>query len=464
MKFDDFEYELLKFVKTESLIVKGDYVMLAVSGGADSVAMMYAFSKIKGLLNADFFVAHLNHMIREESVVEAEHVKSMADSLGMRCFVGSKNVPEYVRNHKGLSLEEAARIVRYDFFEEIALKYKATKIATAHHMSDLTENFFIRLFRGSGIGGLVGMRPINGEYIKPFLIFDEQSIRKYVKINGFDFFEDKTNFDTRYLRNRIRHVLIPEIKKEFCPNVEKLVFNTSLILRNYQDHVNEEVKSFFDKSLKMRKDGSFYFDLKILESGDELILSELFKMIFMKMHIGISNRKVNSCVEMIHKSGDRELDLGNGIFFLKSGDEIHFGSKSDKSFKWNETLELLVPGEVKIEELSIKIHSELKAFDGKIGNGKKVVTLDAEKILFPLSVRPLKGFERIVPFGMKEEVKVRDILKNNDVLAELRGSFPVVSQIDGKIVWVVGMNFPDNLKVTEKTNQVLILTLEGGVF
>lgn len=463
MKLDDFEYELLKFVRRESLISNGDRVLLAVSGGADSVAMMYAFSKIKDRLDADFFVAHLNHMIRQESVAEAEHVKSMADAIGMECFVGSRNVPEYIQNHKGLSLEEAARIVRYDFFDEIALKHGATKIATAHHLSDLAENFFIRLFRGSGIGGLVGMSPINGKYIKPFLIFDEQSIRKYVKINRFDFFEDRTNFDTRYLRNRIRHVLIPKIKAEFCPDIEKSISNTSRILRNYQDHVDREVGLFFDESLRMQKDGTFYFDLKILESGEELILSEFFKMIFGKMHVCISNRKVNSCVDMIRKNGDHELDLGNGIFFLKSGNEVRFGSKSEKNFKWNGPLELLVPGEVKIEELSVKIYSELRVFDGKIGNDKKIVTLDAESIIFPLVVRSLKKSESIVPFGMKEEVKVRDILKNNGVFTELREQFPVVSQVDGRIIWIVGMNFPDDLKVTKKTNHALILTLEGGV-
>ncbi len=461
MKLGDFEYELLKFIKSTSMINNGDRVMLAVSGGADSVAMMYALSKIKRYLGAEFFVVHLNHMIRPEAVFEGEGVKKMAREVGMDCFVEARNVPEYIKNHKGLSLEEGARIVRYEFFEEMASKQNANKIATAHHLSDLTENFFLRIFRGSGIGGLIGMSPVNGKYIKPFLIFDEQIIRKYVKINRLEFFEDKTNFDTDYLRNKIRHILIPTIKKEFCQNIEESILNTSQILKKYQDHVNKEVEFYF-KSLT-EKEGRIFFS-KSIEKADDLILSELFKMVFKKLNLYISSRKINSCVEMVVKNRNGELNLGRGIYFFKNGDGICFGPKKENSLEWNQRLELSVPGEVKIKELSVKIYSELKAMDMDFGDGKNRVTLEAENIKFPLVVRPLEELERIVPFGMKKEVKVRDILKNHHVSAELRKHFPVVSQIDGKIVWVVGITFPDDLKVTGKTKHVLSLTREGGVF
>jgi len=462
LKLNDFEYELLKFIKKTSMIEKGDRVMLAVSGGSDSVAMMYALSKIKEHLGSEFFVAHLNHMIRPEAVFEGEGVQKMAKECGMDCFVESRNVPEYIKNHKGLSLEEGARIVRYEFFEELALKHNANKIATAHHLSDLTENFFLRLFRGSGIGGLVGMSPVNGKYIKPFLVFDEQNIRKYVKINRLEFFEDKTNFDTNYLRNRIRHVLVPKIKAEFCQNIEESVLNTSQILKKYQEHVDKEVELYFKNSTE--KAGYTCFDLKDIQKADDLILSELFKMVFKKMDLYISNRKINSCVNMILKKGNGELNLGKGIYFSKNGKVVCFGAKKENSFEWKESLELSVPGEVKIRELSVKIYSELKMVGTDFGDGKNSVTLEAEKVKFPLVVRPLSESEKIVPFGMKKEVRVRDILKNHHVYYELRKTFPVVSQIDGKILWVVGITFPDDLKITGKTRRILSLIREGGVF
>ncbi|HEU23657.1 MAG: tRNA lysidine(34) synthetase TilS [Mesoaciditoga sp.] len=457
MKLDEFEYDLLKFVKKESLIKDGDFVLLAVSGGADSMAMMHAFSKIRDHLSADFLVAHLNHMIRKEAEIEGKGVSDFAKSLGFECVVESRNVPEYLKTHKGLSIEEGARVVRYDFFEAVASKYGANKIATAHHLSDLTENFFLRLFRGSGVGGLIGMSPARGKYIKPFLIFDEQRIRNYVKIYRIPFFEDKTNFDTRYLRNRIRHLLIPEIKKDFCPQIEKMVFNISTILRMYQDHLGKEISEKFDLNIVNDR---ICLKLEDLRKEDDLVLSELFKMILNEMGVNISHRKIDSCVKIVKDSRYHELNLGQGVYVIKDKD-VCVGKKKEEIF-WS-PLELLVPGSVQIKELSIKIYSEFEEGEIKLGDSKNCVTIDAGKITFPLVVRPAKD-ERIIPFGMKEEVRVKDILKKRGVSAEMRRIFPVVAQKDGKIIWIVGITFSDDLKVTKNTRKILTLIREGGAF
>jgi tRNA(Ile)-lysidine synthase len=460
LKIDPFEYALLKFVKEKELISKGDRVLLAVSGGADSVAMLYAFAHLKKQLEADFIVAHLNHKIRSEAELEGIGVKKMADSLGIECTIGSIDVPYYRKKHKGLSMEEAARIVRYEFFEEMAGKYGTNKIATAHHLSDLTENFFLRLFRGSGIGGLVGMSPMNGKYIKPFLIFEEKVIRKYVKINGLEFFEDRTNFDTEYLRNRIRHKLIPEIKSEFCSNLEQLVLQTSEILKQYQDHVNSEVeKVFIDAS---RKESLISFDLERLRSEEKLILSELFKMVLKEIDVPISNQKINSIVGLLYKDGDHELDVGKGFKVIKERKTFSFGVK--RFAEWEGDVELSVPEEVKIEELSLVIRSRLVSKISAFGDNRTFVTLDADKMKFPLSVRKLSDFEKIVPFGMKEEVRVKDILKNHHVPFDLRKNFPVLSQPDGKIVWVVGITVSEEFRIRDETKNILILEKEGGNF
>ncbi len=457
MKLDPFEYTLLKFIVSQNLIVKGDRVVLAVSGGADSIAMMYALFHLKDRLNAEFIVAHLNHMIRSEASIEGIAVKKMADELGIDCVVESRDVPGYRKINRSLSIEEAARMLRYDFFESVSNRYGANKIATAHHMSDLAENFFLRLFRGSGIGGLVGMRPINGKYIKPFLIFDEQSIRKYVTINRLQFFEDRTNSDTRYLRNRIRHVLIPQIKEEFCPNIEEMVLKTSEILRQYQDHVNFKVEEIFERSLKSCDE--ITFSIEDIQR-EELILSELFKRSLKEMNLSISNQKIKSIVELAQKDGEHELNLGKGLKVKKERNFLHFGFY--ENYGWTGELELSVPGEVKIEELSMRIKSRYVSRIQNFGDNKAFVTLDAEKVKFPLSVRNLRDFERIVPFGMKKEVKVRNILKNHHVPINFRNNFPVISQSNGEIVWVVGIVISENFRVTDFTKNFLILEKEGG--
>ncbi len=461
MRLDKFEYELLRFVKEEKLISPGERVVLAVSGGADSVALMYALASIKGDLDAEFVVAHLNHRIRKEAESEGPAVSEMAKKLGMVCVVESVDVPSYKRSHKGLSLEEAARKVRYDFFRRVMEKHHASKVATAHHLSDLTENFFLRLFRGSGIGGLVGMSPKNGEYIKPFLNFDEKKIREYVTIKRLRFFEDRTNFDTRYTRNKIRHVLIPEIKNEFCSNIEETIKQTVNVLRDYQNFVHQKVMEIFSGSFF--RDGHLVFRLEDLRSVERILLSEVLKETFIRFGLNISHRKIEGALKVVESFGEGEMDLGKNVYMVKDRQFLSFGPRVNPT-AWSGILELIVPGRVKIQELSLEIEAYIKENDGKFGDTKTCVLLDAEKVEFPLCVRTSLPGEKIVPLGMKGRKKIRDILKENKVPKDLRDVFPVVSQMNGKIVWVIGMAMPDGLKLTNFTKKVLVLIREGGNF
>ena len=462
MKLNEFEYRLLKFIKKEGLIDPGERIVLAVSGGADSVAMMYALNSIKMELKAEFIVAHLNHMIRPEASKEGPAVCKMAKALKMKCLVEMRNVPEYKKEHNGLSLEEAARIVRYQFLEDTMRKFNATKIATAHHLSDLTENFFIRLFRGSGIGGLIGMRPKNGSYIKPFLIFDEKTIREYVTIKKVSFFEDKTNLDVRYVRNKVRHILVPMIKNEFCSKIENKVLEVTEVLREYQDFVNDKVEEIFEKAV-VSDDGKISFSTEDLDGKAHLLLSELVKECFRRLKIRISREKIDSVVDLIEKAGEGEINLGKNKYAVKTRDTFFVGPKI-QSLKWKEPIELRIPGGVEIKELSLKVNAKIENFNGFLGDAKTVAVVDAEKVEFPLFVRTPKSGEKVIPLGMNGHKSVLSILKDRKVSVHSRKIFPIISQKNGKIVWIVGITIPEDFKVTKTTRKVLLLIREGGNF
>ena len=460
MKYNKFEYELLKFIKRENMILPGEKIVLAVSGGADSVAMMYAMAKLRSELKADFFVAHLNHMIRPEADEEGPAVCEMAGELGMECLVGKKNVLKYKDENKSLSLEEAARIVRYEFFEEALKKFKADKLATAHHLSDLAENFFIRLFRGSGIGGLVGMRPVNGKYIKPFLFLDEETIREYVTIRRLSFFEDKTNQDIKYVRNKIRHKLIPFIKSEFCPDIEAKIQQTVQILEGYQDFVRIEVQKLFEKVYRDDKGNSF-FDLKSL-NVNRLLLKEMAKEALRQRDISISSAKIESMVKKKKKDGPGQLNLGKGFFVVKFDDTLMVGKKPFVR-EWKEK-KIKINSITYVEELPLKIKASLKDYDGYLGNGVSEAVVDADKIKFPIFLRKVRKGERVQPLGMNQKKDAISILKDKKVPFFLRDKYPVVSQSDGEILWIVGIGITDYFKVTAKTKKVLTLSQEGGNF
>lgn len=461
MRFNEFEYKLLKFIKKERLILPGERVILAVSGGADSVAMMHALKSINSELKAEFIVVYLNHMLRSEAVKEGPVVCEVAKKLNMECWFESRDVLKYKKRNKGLSLEEAARIVRYRFFEDAFEKFKADKIATAHHLSDLTENFFIRLFRGSGIGGLVGMSPISGKYIKPFLLFDEKTILEYVTIKRLSFFEDKTNNDIRYVRNKVRHILIPTIKNEFCHNIEESIFKITQILRKYQKLVHNNVQKIFEKSF-LDENGNVSFYLRDLVDEDELLLSEVVKEIFRRFSIEISSVKIESVVNLIEKKGEGELNLGKSVYALKSRKKLSIGSKP-QPFRWD-AIKIDVPSKVKVKKLQMEINAFVKDYDGYLGDGKKSVVLDADKVKFPLFLRAPKSGERIIPLGMHGHKKVLSILKDRKVPVLLRRQFPVIFQADDRILWIIGIAMSDEFKVTSKTRKVLVLIVEGGNF
>ncbi len=461
MKFNEFEYKLLKFIKEERLITSGEKILLGVSGGADSIAMMYALNSINSELKAEFVVVHLNHMLRPEAIKEGPAVCKIARDLNMKCWFESRDVLKYKEKNKGLSLEEAARIVRYDFFEDAFEKFKADKIATAHHLSDLTENFFIRLFRGSGVGGLVGMSPISGKYIKPFLPFDEKTIREYVTIKRLSFFEDKTNDDMRYVRNKVRHLLIPTIKNEFCHNIEGNISKVTQILREYQRFVHNSVQKIFERSF-FDENGNLSFCLKDLVGEDNLLLSEVVKEIFRRFNIEISSVKIKSVIKLIEKKGEGELNLGKGVYALKSRKNLSIGSKP-QPLRWG-AMKLDVPSKVKVEKLQMEISAFVKDYDGYLGDGKKSVVLDADKVKFPLFLRTSKSGERIIPLGMHDHKKVLSILKDRKVPILLRTQFPVVSQAEGRVLWIVGVAISDEFKVTSKTRKVLVLIRKGGNF
>ncbi len=460
MKLNKFEYELLKFINKENMIVPGDRVVLGVSGGADSVALMYALAKLRTELKADFFVAHLNHMIRPEAVEEGPAVCEMAKELEMECFIGKRDVLKYKSIHKSLSLEEAARKVRYDFFEEALKKFKANKIATAHHLSDLTENFFMRLFRGSGIGGLIGMRAVNGKYIKPFLFLDEETIREYVTIRRLRFFEDKTNEDTRYFRNNVRHRLIPFIKSNFCPDVEKKVHKTIQILEGYQDFVRLEVQKLLNKSRVAEKE-KVILNLKDAKVAP-LLLEEIVKEIMRERDIPISSVKIEAVVRLIEKKGPGEFNLGKGFFAVKYDDTLVI-SKKPFVEEWKDE-EIRIPCKVHVNELSLTVSAKIEQYNGYLGDGISSAVFDAEKVEFPLFLRAAKKNEKFLPLGMKYEKDVLKILKDEKVPFFLRDKYPVVSQSDGAILWIVGIGISEHFKVSAKTKRVLILSREGGNF
>lgn len=254
--------KILNTINKYNLIQKGDKIVIGVSGGPDSMCLLDSLYCLKDKLGIEIFVAHINHMIREEADEETEYVKEYCKNKNIKCYVKKADVEKLAKEQK-LGTEEMGRKIRYEFFNEVAQKENANKIATAHNLNDNVETVLMNILRGSGISGLKGIeisrKETNIEYIRPIRECERQEIEKYCEEQNLEPRIDKTNFESIYNRNKIRNEIIPYLKKEFNPNVLEGINRLSDIAR--------EEEEYFDKVITKK-----YEELKIGENEKEVIL------------------------------------------------------------------------------------------------------------------------------------------------------------------------------------------------
>ena len=238
------EEKILKTIKKYNLISNGDKIVVAVSGGPDSMCLLNILKNLRPKFSTELFVAHINHMIREEADSETEYVKNYCEKNNIKCFIKRANVLEMAKEQKK-GTEEMGRIVRYDFFEYVANEVSANKIAIAHTENDNAEKILMNLMRGASLEGLKGIEPIRGKYIRPLIECNREEIEKYCEINKLDPKFDKTNNDNTYTRNKIRNLLIPYIKKEFNPNIIETLNRLAVLARQDATYFNKIVKESY---------------------------------------------------------------------------------------------------------------------------------------------------------------------------------------------------------------------------
>src|SRR3990172_6093433 len=230
--------KLKKFLQTHSLVQAGDKVSLAVSGGLDSVALLHLFVQMKSEFKMQLNIVHVNHGMRPEADSDEIFVKDLAEEYNLGFYSTKVDAGAYAKQNK-FSLEESARELRYKFFEEILHKTLFDKLATAHTANDQAETVLDHFLRGSGISGLRGMSEKRGPYIRPFLSISRQELQEYVEQNRLSYRQDKTNNDTNFKRNRIRHELIPLLQENFNPNLIGILNRTSEIFRATEQFLQE---------------------------------------------------------------------------------------------------------------------------------------------------------------------------------------------------------------------------------
>lgn len=320
------EEKVLETIKKYNLLQEKDTVIVAVSGGPDSMCLLNSLVNLKEKLKLNkIAVAHVNHMLREEAQEETEYVKKYCENKNIEIYIKYANIKEISENNK-ISEETAGREERYKFFEEIGSKINANKIAIAHNLNDNAETVLMHFIRGTGINGLTGIKPYrDGKYIRPLIECDRKEIEEYCKERKLNPRYDKSNLDNNYTRNKIRNLLIPELKENYNPNIISGINKLSRIVLKEEEYINKILLETYNEILLQKEDNKITINLRKFNKLDEYIKERLIIYIIAKLFgdaRGIENIHVFDIVKLCEKNvGNKYLTPNKNLkIFVKSGE------------------------------------------------------------------------------------------------------------------------------------------------
>ena len=321
--------KVIDTIKKYKLIEKGDKIVLGVSGGPDSIAMLDILKDLRNKFEFEIYVCHLNHMIRgQDAINDQKYVEQYCNKNQIEFFTKNVNIIEISNNQK-IGTEECGRNARYNFFEEILEKTKSNKIATAHNKNDNAETVLMHLLRGSGISGLKGIKPIrNNKFIKPLIECDRKEIEEYCKQKNLNPCIDKTNFENTYTRNKIRNIVIPYIKKEFNPNIIETLSRLSEVVSSEDEFLDRITQKEFENIVLLENEHQIDLKLKEFNLLDNVIKNRLIllttKKIFGTVN-GIEKINIDDIIKMCKKNiGNKFLMPNKNLKVMVKDKKISF--------------------------------------------------------------------------------------------------------------------------------------------
>ena len=324
--------KVLNTINKYNLINDGDRVILGVSGGPDSIAMLNILNDIKNdknlHMNFDIIVAHVNHMIREEAIDDQRFVENFCKKIGVSFYAKSIDVQK-IANNKKIGTEEAGRNARYEFFDEILEKENANKIAIAHNKNDKIETIIMNMLRGSGIAGLKGIEPIkNNKYIRPLIECERFEIEEYCKQNNIEPRIDRTNFENVYTRNKVRNIVIPYIKQEFNPNIIQTMDRLSDLVKEEDEYLEKLVETKYNDYVEKEDKVQIIMNLKDFNTEEKVIKSRLLLYTISRLlgtTKGIEKIHIEDIIKLCEKNiGNKYLTPNKNIKILVKNQKIYF--------------------------------------------------------------------------------------------------------------------------------------------
>ena len=453
----------LESVRQHSMIMPGDRLCVAVSGGPDSTALLQLLASLKDDLQIELSACHINHQLRgKESDDDERFVNDFCGKLSIPCMVTAIDVKKY-RSLTGGSIQTAARELRYLVFKRIIRISASDKIATAHTADDDTETVVINFLRGSGLQGLIGIPPVREQlFIRPFIDITKTQILEYLNQVRIPYREDSSNDDVKYRRNAVRKTLIPAIEKEFNPGFRGTLRRSAEIFGDIQNYLSSQAKEAVKKVTSKTKDGrSLIIDCSEFASINKALQREIIKIIIGRV------RKGSTSLTFSHIESIRKLACGNppagevllpGIMASVSHGELYISrQRYSPTVKFSYRCQGEEP--VVIKELNCKVTMKKVDPPAKItGNGNSVY-LDGDAVPDDAEFRNRKEGDRFRPLGGSGTQKLKQFFIDKKIVRWERDSVLLLAS-GSNVLWIAGHRLSEKVKVGEETKNVLRLDVE----
>lgn len=436
--------EFLNHIRQHQLCSSDDKILVAVSGGVDSMVMLHLLHRA----GFSLAIAHCNFNLRgRESDNDEKFVREQAEIYHIPVHVKNCNASLYAKDKK-ISIEMAARHLRYAWFESLLTKHHFQKLAVGHHRDDDAETFFIKLLRGSGLDGLKSILPARDVFIRPLLFASREEIMTYAQKHHLPFREDSSNDSDDFLRNRIRHHLLPFFEKEF-PGSQKALAESLKKLK--------ETDAVFNQLIDEKKENLFIREKTAVHIKKEKLLfpspqKAWFYFLLREFHF--NRQTTDNIFDVLQSEQTGQLFYSDTHVLLNDAHVLQIKKRAEMP---DDKVYLVHPGKPLKKPISLSFTSLLKKEVSSLFTTEKEAIFDQEKLRFPLKLRHWQKGDRFSPFGMKGSKLLSDFFTDEKINRFLRDEIWLLTSGD-EIIWVIGYRTSEKFRVTDKTQTILKIT------
>lgn len=479
MRLDKLPFAVFNTINKHRLIKPREAIIVAVSGGPDSVALLeilHAINVTKNL-QVNLFIAHLNHQLRGKfSEEDAQFVQNVSKDLSLPYILKSVNIQEVAQQTK-CSIEETARRERYKFFMESAQRHHATVVATGHTADDNIETTLHRIIRGTGTLGLGGIpikRPLaidsTIQLVRPLLFTWRKEILQYLGEKHFPYRTDASNYEPVYLRNKIRLELLPLLENKYNPHIKHSLIQLSQILNIGNEYFISEAKKILQDIVIEGTEDSYTMETRFLTKQPKILQHFVLKEIFHMMRIPLKEITYEHYTkifdELLRAGKRRYFQLPGKLYLWHEHGLLHFTKTLHyKPCKPLPEITIQIPGITAIYPLGQLVSETIDMQDFSLEAYKKTKTkheeaFDLHTITMPISIRERKDGDRISPLGIHGHKKLKDLFIDKKIPIYERNTIPIVV-MNNQPIWVIGVCMDNAVKVTPDTKKVLKLTFQS---